>query len=362
MVRLMRPIIIAAGGTGGHVYPALAVAERLRDCGVPLIWIGTRNGLESRVVPGSGYDLMVVRVNALRGKGLLRCMLAVAQLGIAVVHVALLLVRIRPAALIGMGGFVSAPAGIAAWMLRVPLLIHEQNMVAGWTNRMLAPLATRIMQGFPGTTFPVRYGADYTGNPVRSEILRTHPPEQRFASRGDKLRVLIVGGSQGATTLNSRMPAVLAALAPAVPEIWHQTGEHGLEATRAAYGQRKLSARVDAFIELMHEAYTWADLVICRAGALTVCELAAAGVGSVLIPYPHAVDDHQSANANFLSAAGAAIVVPEPDAEQNYLVALLTQLLATRERLFAMAKKARTLAVPDATERVANQCLEFANA
>lgn len=361
MDSMTRPIIIAAGGTGGHVYPALAVAERLRAYGVPLLWIGTRQGLESRVVPRSGYEFFKVRVNALRGKGFLQNCFALLLLGAAVVRVALLLVRTRPAALIGMGGFVSAPAGIAAWLVRVPLLIHEQNTIAGWTNRMLAPLATRVLQAFPNT-FPPRFDAYQTGNPVRAEILQLPPPEQRMAERGAPLRILIVGGSQGAAIFNAQLPQVMAALAPQTADVWHQTGDRDLEATRAEYGQRSLSVRVDAFIERMHEAYAWADLVICRAGALTISELAAAGVGSILIPFPYAVDDHQTANAKFLSVVGAAILVAEKQAGPGYLVQLLTQLQATRERLLEMAKKARALAMTDASELVAKQCMELANA
>lgn len=363
-----RAILIMAGGTGGHVYPALAVADRLKAKGFSLCWLGTGRGLEARVVPEQGYPLARIRVAGLRGKGLWRGLLAPPMLLIALWQALRVLRRVRPVAALGMGGFASGPGGVAAWLLRVPLLIHEQNAVAGLTNRLLAPLAVAVLAAFP-TAFQGRFGRKngqqpiICGNPVRPAIAGLPGPAARFAGRDQQSpRLLILGGSLGAKRLNEALPEALAALGgDCAPQIRHQCGPRHLAATRAAYQTRRLEARISAFIEDMAAAYAWADLVVCRAGALTISELAAAGVGAVLIPFPHAVDDHQTENARHLTAAGAALLLPEAKLNPARLARLLRTLFAAPERLRRMAGKARALARPEAAEQVARYCAQAAH-
>ncbi|WJW75008.1 undecaprenyldiphospho-muramoylpentapeptide beta-N-acetylglucosaminyltransferase [Thiohalobacter sp. IOR34] len=352
-----RPILIMAGGTGGHVFPALAVAAELRRAGVAVAWLGTRRGLEARLVPAAGYPMAWIRVSGLRGKGLGRRLVAPFMLALALLQSLWVMLRLRPRAVLGMGGFVTGPGGVMAWLTRRPLLIHEQNSVAGLTNRLLAPLARRVMEGFPDS-LPARYQPIHTGNPVRAEIAALPAPEARFAGRHGRLRLLVLGGSLGAQALNEVLPRALAALTPGSrPEVRHQSGERNLEAARAAYAAAGVEAELLPFIDDMAAAYGWADLVLCRAGALTVAELTAAGVGALLVPYPHAVDDHQTGNARYLERAGAGLLLPQAELDADRLAALLDELGADRERLLAMARAARALARPDAARRVAELCL-----
>jgi UDP-N-acetylglucosamine--N-acetylmuramyl-(pentapeptide) pyrophosphoryl-undecaprenol N-acetylglucosamine transferase len=350
--------LITAGGTGGHVYPALAVADYLRHHGMPLVWLGTRSGLEYRIIPARGYRLLTIRIAGVRGRGLLRLAWMPVQALLAVLHSMVLLMHIRPVLVLGMGGFVSGPAGVAAWLMRIPLLIHEQNAIAGFTNAVLARFATRVMEAFPGT-FRTASAVVHTGNPVRSEIIAGVPLAPSSES-SEALNILVLGGSQGAKALNELMPEAFARLDPQSIRIWHQCGEQHYDATHQRYHQYGVSARIDRYISAMAEAYAWAGLVVCRAGALTVSELMVAGLPSILIPYPHAVDDHQTANARYLSGNGAGILVPQARADGVSLAALMRELLGARERLAEMARKARALAMPDATELVAQQCLEVA--
>lgn len=358
-----KPILIMAGGTGGHVYPALAVADHLREHGVPLLWLGTGRGLEARVVPAKGYTLLTVNVSGLRGKGIVRLIVAPFTVLFALGQSLLIMLRRRPAVVLGMGGFASGPGGLAAFIMRIPLCIHEQNAVAGLTNRILAPLANTVMQAFPGT-FGRNGNALVTGNPVRASIATITTPDDRQDGRSDTaLRVLILGGSQGARVLNETLPQVFAVLpSEYVLDIWHQTGESMLEETRGRYRFVNCKARVAPFIEDMAAAYSWADIVICRAGALTIAEIAAAGIASILVPYPHAVDDHQTANARYLTNSGAAILLPQTDFTLEKVCALLTEFCNAREKLLVMARKARSLAKPEATRTVADVCLEVAYA
>jgi UDP-N-acetylglucosamine--N-acetylmuramyl-(pentapeptide) pyrophosphoryl-undecaprenol N-acetylglucosamine transferase len=351
-------IVIMAGGTGGHVFPALAIAARLRERGVAVSWLGTRRGIEAELVPQAGFDIDWISVAGLRGRGLVGWLLAPARLALALVQALAALRRRRPAAVLGLGGFASGPGGVAAWLLAIPLLVHEQNAVPGLTNRLLARLATRVMEGFPGT-FPPACGAYPTGNPVRPEIAALPAPESRLADRGGPLRLLVLGGSLGAAALNAAVP-VAAARLPDRLDILHQSGRVKLEATRAAYAEAGVAARVEPFIDDMAAAYRWADLVLCRAGALTVAELAAAGVGAVLVPFPHAVDDHQTANAGYLVAAGAAELLPQSELDGARLAARLEALAGDRPRLLAMALAARGVARPAATDLVAAHCLRVA--
>ncbi len=353
-----RPVLIMAGGTGGHVFPALAVAEELTARGVAVSWLGTRRGLEARVVPAAGYSLETVRVSGLRGRGVLRLLAAPLMLAIALLQALRIQLRLRPLAVLGMGGFASGPGGVVAWLLRHPLLVHEQNSVAGTTNRWLAPLARTVMVAFPGA-LDAKYHPLHTGNPVRGAILRLHPPAQRYAGRSGALRVLVVGGSLGAHALNRVIPEAVAQLGE-VPELYHQTGVQDIEMVRAAYARAGIAARVEPFIEDMAAAYAWADLVICRSGALTVAELAVVGVAAVLVPFPHATDDHQTGNARFLADTGAAILLPQAQLDASRLATLLTDFTGQRAMLQEMATRAHALAMPDAARRVAALCLQAA--
>jgi UDP-N-acetylglucosamine--N-acetylmuramyl-(pentapeptide) pyrophosphoryl-undecaprenol N-acetylglucosamine transferase len=352
-------ILIMAGGTGGHVYPALAVADYLRDRGMRVLWLGTEAGLEARVVPENGYSLASIKVSGLRGKGPGRLLLAPFIVCAALLQAMLIIRRYKPDAVLGMGGYVSGPGGLAAWFLRVPLYLHEQNAIAGLTNRLLAPLAKKVMQGFP-RTFKSSQRVQTTGNPVREEIinLSAHKKSDSEERRGD-ICLLVLGGSLGARALNQTVPSALKHLpANSHFQIWHQTGTQHLQQTKAIYKECGLhEARIDAYIDDMASAYEWADLVLCRAGALTLAELCVAGLASILVPFPYAVDDHQTANARHLSEAGAAVLLLESELEVNNLASVLNGFCHARARLRAMAEKARKLAYVDATAQVAEFCL-----
>ncbi len=358
-------IAVMAGGTGGHVFPALAVAERLREQGARVFWIGTRRGMESRLVPEHGFDMEWIRIEGLRGKGVARLLMAPWMIGAAIWQAARILLRRRPAVVLGMGGFAAGPGGLAARLLGVPLVIHEQNFVPGLTNQWLARIATGVFEAFPGS-FPKARAAHACGNPVRQGIIDLPAPCERLARRyaepdAATPRLLILGGSLGAQVLNETVPQALAALPDAIrPKVRHQAGERTLDMAREAYRTAGVEARIAPFIQDMADAYGWADLVVCRAGALTVSELAAAGVASVLVPYPHAVDDHQVGNARYLADVGAARLVIQRDLTASALKAMLEELLGDRERLLAMAEAARACALPDATTRIADACLKVA--
>ncbi|MCC5859184.1 MAG: undecaprenyldiphospho-muramoylpentapeptide beta-N-acetylglucosaminyltransferase [Ectothiorhodospiraceae bacterium] len=355
-----RPVVIMAGGTGGHVFPGLAVAAVLRERGLPVVWLGTREGLEARLVPEAGLPMEYLEIRGLRGKGSLGWLLAPARLGRAVWQAAGVLRRHRPRAVLGLGGYAAGPGGIAAWLLRRPLVLHEQNAVAGLTNRSLSRFARRVLCGFPAD-FPGGVLARVVGNPVRDAILQIPPPQERYANREGPLRLLVIGGSLGAQVLNERVPAAVARLpSDRRPVIRHQAGERTLEVAERAYLKAGVEADVTAFVHDMAEAYGWADLVISRAGALTVSELAAAGVAACLVPLPHAVDDHQTANARFLSDRQAAVLLPQAELTPRRLAGLLEEFDQRRDRLLAMAERARELARPRAAEDVADSCLEVA--
>jgi UDP-N-acetylglucosamine--N-acetylmuramyl-(pentapeptide) pyrophosphoryl-undecaprenol N-acetylglucosamine transferase len=356
-----RGVLILAGGTGGHVYPALAVAERLAARGERVDWLGTAAGLEARVVPGQGFPLHTVPVTGLRGKGVRAWLAAPLGLARAVAAARRVVLKVRPAVVLGMGGFVSGPGGVAAWIQGRPLVVHEQNAVPGLTNRLLSRLARVVLEAFPGS-FPPARRARHTGNPVRAPLAGLPPPAERLAGRAGPLRLLVLGGSQGARVLNETVPAALAALpAPGLVTVWHQAGPAQIEGARAAYARAGVGGRVDPYIEDMAEAYAWADLALCRAGAMTLAELAAAGLGAVLVPFPFAVDDHQTHNARYLSERGAALLLPQSELTPARLAETLAGLAAARGRLLAMAEAARALARPDAAEAVARACLEAAD-
>jgi len=351
------PVLIMAGGTGGHVFPALAVAKVLRARGVAVVWLGVPGSMESRLVPAQGFPIEWVRVAGMRGKGALTWALAPLRIAQAVAQAIGVLRRVRPRSVLGAGGYVSGPGGIAAWLMRIPLLIHEQNAIAGLTNRWLARLATQVLEAFPGSFGP-RVRASTIGNPVRDDIAALASPAQRFAGRGARARLLIFGGSQGAQRLNAVLPQALARLSPeSRPQVIHQTGERGLEGTRAAYVQEKVEAEVLPFIEDMAKSYAWADLAVCRAGAMTVAELQAAGLGAIFVPLPIATDDHQTKNAAVMVGAGAARLIQERDLTPESLSGIIAELVADRARLLKMAEAARSARVTDAAARLADLCI-----
>jgi UDP-N-acetylglucosamine--N-acetylmuramyl-(pentapeptide) pyrophosphoryl-undecaprenol N-acetylglucosamine transferase len=352
--------MVMAGGTGGHVYPALAVARCLREQGAEVTWLGSRDGFEAGVVPDAGFAMDSISVRGLRGKGVLDWAVAPWKLSLALLQSLRVLRLRRPSVVLGMGGFASGPGGLIAWVLNIPLVIHEQNAVPGMTNQWLARLADRVLEAFPGSFAPAR-GARCTGNPVRADIAEIPPPENRLARRHGPLRLLVLGGSQGAHALNEVVPAALADMpVERRPSVRHQAGRRHVEGTRNAYQQAGVEADVTAFIDDMAAAYAWADVVISRAGALTLAELTAAGVAAILVPYPFAVDDHQTRNAETLVAAGAALLRPQGQLEAASLAADLSMLASDRQRLGEMARSARQLALPAATDTVARVCLEVA--
>ena len=351
------PVLIMAGGTGGHVFPALAVAKVLRSRGIAVVWLGVPGSMESRLVPAQGFPIEWVRVAGIRGKGALAWMLAPLRIANAVAQAIGVLRRVRPRSVLGAGGYVSGPGGIAAWLLRIPLLIHEQNAIAGMTNRWLARLATQVLEAFPDSFGP-RVRASTIGNPVREDIAALATPAQRFAGRDGRARLLIFGGSQGAQRLNVVLPQALARLNPeSRPQVLHQTGERGLESTRAAYLAAQVEAQVLPFIDDMAKTYAWADLAVCRAGAMTVAELQAAGLGAIFVPLPIATDDHQTVNAAVMVSAGAARIIQERDLNPERLSDLIAELIADRARLLRMAEVARAGRSTDAATRLADLCI-----
>lgn len=350
-----KTILIMAGGTGGHVFPGLAVADFLRSLGWRVVWMGSRAGMEARLVPGRGYEMAWIRASALRGKGLTARLLLPLSLLVAFWQSARAIFALRPDVVLGLGGYVAFPGGMMASLLNKPLAVHEQNAVPGLTNTLLARLADRVMAAFPGTM----KRAQWTGNPVRTSIAELAAPAERFAGRSGQLCLLVVGGSLGAQALNEVVPKALALFpAEARPKVVHQSGEKNLAALRAGYVAAGVEGELVAFIDNMAARYAAADLVICRAGALTVSELAAAGMASMLVPFPFAVDDHQTANARFLADSGAAMLIRQADMNPAQLAALLGTL--DREKLLAMAQKARALGKPEATRLVAQACIDLA--
>jgi UDP-N-acetylglucosamine--N-acetylmuramyl-(pentapeptide) pyrophosphoryl-undecaprenol N-acetylglucosamine transferase len=355
------PVLIMAGGTGGHVFPAIAVARVLRSLGHDVVWLGTRQRIEARLVPAEGIPIEWIDIEGLRGRGPGGWLAAPFKLLRAVSQALGVLRRVRPAVVFGGGGFASGPGGLAAWLTRRPLVIHEQNAVAGMTNRWLARFAGTVAEAFPGS-FAGRRDVITTGNPVRREIASLPAPEQRFAGRSGRLKLLVFGGSQGAAALNRMLPGAVARLPDAVrPLVLHQTGTGQLEETRERYRRLGVEADVRAFLDDMAAAYGEADFAVTRAGALTVSELAAAGLGALLVPYPAAVDDHQAKNAAFLVESGGARMLREPELDEERLAGELLGLLEDgRGTPLAMARAARAVAVTDAADRLAGLCLAAA--
>lgn len=353
-------VLIMAGGTGGHVFPALSVAEELRARGVQLHWLGTAAGIEARLVPAAEIPLHCLKMAGVRGKNPLFRLMAVTKAGLAVLHSMALLRRLKPFCVIGLGGYASGPGGLAAKLLGIPVLIHEQNAVAGTTNRLLAKIARQCLTGYPIALGGSK--ARYIGNPVRTEIASIPQPEQRMAARNGPLRVLVLGGSLGAKAINEAVIELWPTLAADCEvELWHQTGRLHETVVREAYAEKGLPVRAEAFIGDMAAAYAWADIAICRAGALTVAELAAAGVPAILIPLPNAIDDHQRANARWFVDGGGGEIIDQKELKMARLGEALRAAAADRQALMDKARAARRLAKTDAAQVAADCCMEYAD-
>jgi len=354
-------ILIMAGGTGGHVYPAVAVAENLRRRGYGVSWLGTQQGLEARVIPEKKFPIYFMTSVGVRGKGLMNALLAPLMMLKGLWESALVIRRVKPIAVLGMGGFVSVPGGIASWLMRKPLVIHEQNAIAGTANRLLSRLATRVLTGFS----EVLVQGERVGNPVREDIAQLSP-KIISTDINRPVNLLILGGSLGAKAINDVLPSVLKQFsAQQRPQVWHQTGKTNYDATLALYESQPLEIddkqlRVSAYIEDMAAAYRWADLVLCRAGAMTLAEIACAGLPSILVPLPNAIDDHQNKNAQQFADHGAAIILPQSQMNRDQLLALLVSLTIDKARLQRMAWEAKKLAQPQAAQQVADICLSIA--
>jgi UDP-N-acetylglucosamine--N-acetylmuramyl-(pentapeptide) pyrophosphoryl-undecaprenol N-acetylglucosamine transferase len=356
-----RTILIMAGGTGGHVFPGLAVAHYLKALGWRIVWLGTKAGMELKLVPQSGYETEVIDFYGLRGKRLNTWLMLPLRLLHAFWQSIGIIRRVKPDVVLGMGGYPAFPGGMMACLLNKPLIIHEQNSLPGLTNKILAKLADKIMLGFPHAISAESGKAVFSGNPVRSEIARIEAPNERFLERQGKLKLLVVGGSLGAQTLNAIVPEALKLMAESLrPIVVHQTGAIHLHSVEKKYADLQLEGELLAFIDDMDKRYAACDVVLCRAGALTIAELSVAGVASLLVPYPYAVDDHQTSNAKFLSSQGAAVLIPQHELTAQKLVDLLANL--TRDKLLSMAIAARRLAKPEATRVVAETCIELSGA
>jgi UDP-N-acetylglucosamine--N-acetylmuramyl-(pentapeptide) pyrophosphoryl-undecaprenol N-acetylglucosamine transferase len=357
-------VMIMAGGTGGHVFPALAVADALRKRNAHIEWLGTPRGIENTLVPAANIRLHHVGVEGVRGRGIFGLIKAPILIVLAVLQAIAIFKKAKPNVVVGFGGFASGPGGVAAKILRVPLVIHEQNAVAGTTNRLLSKYATRVLSAFEGAFKDTTLNTQVVGNPVREVIANLPNPLERYENRSaqkEPLHLLVLGGSLGAKAINELVPQALAKL-PATerPSVRHQAGKNHLESTISTYMQHQINAKVDAFVDDMASAYAWADVVICRAGALTVSELMAAGVAALLVPLPSAIDDHQTFNAAILTRANAGIAVAQQELTAEKLATLLLSQLHERANLKRMATNARSLALPQAAETVATICAEVA--
>ena len=352
------PVLIMAGGTGGHIFPGIAVARELMARAVPVLWLGSEGGLETRLVPQAGIELKTIAISGVRGKGIASLLAAPLKIFRAVIAAWKLIGTTRPRSVLSRGGYGAGPGGIAAWLRGVPLVVHEQNSIAGTTNRILAKFARCRLCGFAGA-LP---RSEWVGNPVRAEIAALAPPAERFATRPASANLLVLGGSQGARALNKALPAALAMMpGSARPQVRHQCGARLADEARAAYAQAGVEASVEPFIDDMAAAYAWADFVVCRAGALTIAELCAAGIGSLLVPFPFAVDDHQTRNAMWMVEHGAAQSVQESKVDASPLGPVL-RIRERRASLLKAAEAARALAKPLAAANIADICLQVASA
>ncbi len=349
-------LMVMAGGTGGHIYPALAIAKELQQKGVSVVWLGTREGLEARVVPEQGIDIEWIDIKGVRGTGLTRWLKLPIQLSKAVLQAIAIFNRRKPDALLSMGGFVAGPGGIAGKLKRIPLILHEANAIVGLTNKVLAMFASKVMCAFPNTNGLVKH-AQVVGNPVRKDIIRLHEQNKRLSESEQPLRLLIVGGSQGALSLNKVLPEAISMLDPSIrPEIRHQTGKGRGEQVIEDYRNFGLQVDVREYLDDIATSYAWADLIICRAGAMTVAEITTAGLPALIVPYPYSAGDHQVFNAEFLVENKAAELLLHQDLNATNLVSKLTALLTDREKLVQMSANALALAKIDATEKAVEIC------
>jgi len=349
-----KKFLVMAGGTGGHVFPALAVAKALQEQGASIEWLGTQRGIEARLIPEADIPLHFILVEGVRGKGKLALLKAPLQIMRALAQARAVVKKVQPDAVLGFGGFATGPGGVAARLSGIPLIIHEQNAVAGTTNRLLSRIANRVLEAFP-SGLP---RAVQVGNPVRNEISRLPEPQLRIGTQSP-LRLLVLGGSLGAVAINELVPKAIAQLPISLrPVVIHQSGERHLELAREAYRTAGIDAEVVPFIADMAEAYSSADLIICRAGALTVSEIAAAGVGAIMVPFPFAIDDHQTRNGEWLQNAGGAVVMQQNVMDAEKLSAKLQEFLSNPKKLLEMAEAARRVAKTDATDQVIAACSE----
>ncbi|KEQ16760.1 undecaprenyldiphospho-muramoylpentapeptide beta-N-acetylglucosaminyltransferase [Endozoicomonas numazuensis] len=357
-------VLIMAGGTGGHIFPALATARELEKRGYAIHWLGTPNSMEAELVPRHGFEISFIPVTGLRGKGLSFLLKAPWKLAVSLSKALKVIRRCKPVCVLGMGGFVTGPGGVAARLAGVPLVIHEQNAIAGFTNKILSRIARKVLLAFPGAFDSSKSAVSrsgkfiLTGNPVRTDIADLDVPEG-LSTRA--LKLLVVGGSRGAVAINELVPKVLTQFKGRI-EVWHQTGKNNLDATRELYHALDVEGCIEPFIDDMARAYEWADLVICRSGALTVSELAMAQRAAVLVPYPYAVDDHQTVNGQYLVNQGAALMVQQKNLNENCLVDMLENIVGNPQQLVTMARAAGSVAKPMAAVEVADHCLEVAHA
>lgn len=356
----MNRIMILAGGTGGHVMPALAVAEYLREHGNEVVWIGTADGIEAKLVVRAKFKFIRIRIKSVRGKGIVRLLGMPFMLAWSMLCMVVVMLWYKPDAILGMGGFISGPGGLVAALLKKPLVIHEQNSVAGLTNLHLSKYAARVLGGFPQAKGIS--SSTWVGNPVRHDIINLPDPKKRLSQRKGALRLLVVGGSQGAEVFNQRIPELLMRQSDLDVEVWHQCGR----VNAGAIGERYLAAgiqnKVNGFIHDMAKAYEWCDLIICRAGAMSIAEICAAGCAALLVPYPHAVNDHQHSNAKYLSSQGAAVLVQQNTFIKGAWIKQLNEFQQDRQALVKLATTARSLAKVYAVKRVADTCLEVCSA
>ncbi|PJG59853.1 undecaprenyldiphospho-muramoylpentapeptide beta-N-acetylglucosaminyltransferase [Aeromonas cavernicola] len=349
---MSKTLLVMAGGTGGHVFPGLAVADQLKAQGWRVHWLGTADRMEADLVPAHGYPISFIDIQGVRGNGIKRLLVAPYRIIKSVLQARRVLKTIKPDVVLGMGGFASGPGGVAAWLSGIPLLLHEQNAAAGMTNKLLAHLAKRVLMAFPGAFAPSRRTA-VVGNPVRPEVISL--PQPQLSNPDTPLNLLVIGGSLGARVLNEQLPAAVAVAGVPI-DVRHQCGKGNRDIVTAAYAKQGVTAAVSEFINDMADAYAWADVVVCRAGALTVSEVAAAGVAAIFVPLPHAVDDHQTRNALTLVDGGAAEFLPQSELTAASLAARLSWLAGRRDILLNMALAARRVAITDAAERVADEC------
>lgn len=350
-------IMILAGGTGGHVMPALAVAQHLQRQNVSVHWLGTHHGIEARLVPAAHIPISYIEIEGIRRNGLMKWLSAPVRIFRAILQSIKVFRRERPSCVLSMGGYVAGPGGIAAWVLGIPLVVHEQNAIGGFTNRILSRFAKKVMVAFP-KALKHKETVMEVGNPIRKEILEIPPPDIRYTQTDSPLTLLILGGSQGAKTLNETVPKALALLpAEKRPHVYHQTGKHSFAETKKAYETLGIKAHVVEFIDDMQSAYAQADMLIARSGALTISEVAAVGIPSIFIPFPYAVDDHQKYNARYLSDQQGAFLIDQKQLTPENLAQKLLELIDSPLRRIEIAKICRNLAKPEATVLVAEQCL-----